>query len=268
MAPVGTIHTISAAGSETSASSVLVDDVGGTFFKKSFMWPACRPRFAIMNPELTYTLPAFQTGAGAADILAHTAMRYFTDADSYLGDKYCEATFHTVIKYGPVAVAKPDDYEARAELMLAASFSHNDLTGVGRSSAHRGGEHRLEAQLSGHYDTAHGAGLAVVMPAWLQYAADHGGPARLARVARFAVNVFGVEADPADPKAVADEGLNRFRAWIRSLGMPLSLKELGVPKEDLPDVIDRCVADSGDPIRGFIDMDRAAVAAIFGSVVE
>ncbi|MDR2932982.1 MAG: iron-containing alcohol dehydrogenase [Oscillospiraceae bacterium] len=266
MAPVGTIHTISAAGSETSGSSVIVDDIG-TGRKTSFMYPNCRPVFAIMNPELTYSVSRFQTGAGSADILAHTVNRYFMNAASNLCDEYGEGTMRTVVKYAPIAVANPNDYEARAELMLAGSFSHNDLTSIGRSGP-RGGEHALEAQLSGTYDTAHGAGLAMVMPAWLQYIADHGNPEQVARVAQFGVKVFGANPDMADVKATADDGLNRFRAWVKSIEMPLTLKELGVPKEDLQSVIDKCNCDDQGILRGYMDLDKKAVAAIFSSIVE
>ncbi|MCL2058398.1 MAG: iron-containing alcohol dehydrogenase [Oscillospiraceae bacterium] len=266
MAPVGVIHTIAAAGSETSRSSVLVDDA--TRQKKGFMWAPCRPVFAIMNPELTYTVPKYQTGAGAADVMAHTVSRYFTSAASHLGDEYAEGTMRTVVKYGPVAVERPDDYEARAELMLAGSFSHNDVTGIGRDGA-RGGEHGLESQLSGYYDTAHGAGLSVVMPAWLQYIADNGDADQVARVARFGAKVFGADPDFADVKATADEGLVRFRAWLRSIGMPLTLRELGVPKSDLEAVVGRCMDNwGGGPVPGFMPLGEDAVRTIFASVVE
>jgi alcohol dehydrogenase YqhD (iron-dependent ADH family) len=268
MAPVGAIHTISAAGSETSGSTVLVDDVGGTGFKRGLMWNPCRPVFAIMNPELTYTVSAWQTGVGAADIMAHTVSRYFSNAPSSLGDEYAEGTMRTVVKYGPLAIAHPTDYEARAELMLTGSFSHNDLTGLGRSSAPRGGEHGLESQLSGYYDTAHGAGLAVVMPPWLHYIVDHGTPAQAARVAQFGVKVFGVSPDMADVPGTAEAGLNRFRSWLKSLGMPLTLKELGVPKEDLDAVVKRCMDVNGGMVRGFMDLDADAVGSIFSSVLE
>jgi alcohol dehydrogenase YqhD (iron-dependent ADH family) len=266
MAPVGTIHTISAAGSETSGSTVLVDDIGEGR-KQGLMWTACRPVFAIMNPELTYSVSSYQTGAGAVDILAHTVNRYFQSAASYLGDEYAEGTMRTVVKYAPIALANHRDYEARAELMLAGSFSHNDLTGIGRSGK-RGGEHSLESQLSGHYDTAHGAGLAVVMPAWLQYIVDHGTSEEIARVAQFGAKVFGAEPDPAGVKAAADEGLRCFRSWIRSIEMPLSLRELGVPKADLPEVVRRCMKHNKGLVQGYVDLDEDAVREIFASAAE
>ena len=266
MAPVGVIHTIAAAGSETSRSSVLVDDV--TRQKKGFMWDPCRPVFAIMNPELTYSVSKYQTASGAADIVAHTVMRYFTAPASSLGDEYAEGTLRAVVKYAPRAVECPDDYEAHAELMLAGSFSHNDVTGIGRDGD-KGGEHGLESQLSGYYDTAHGAGLSVVMPAWLQYIADNGSEAHLARIAQFGIKVFGADPDLFDIKAVADDGLNRFRSWLKSIGMPLTLKELGVPKADLNAVIQRCLDNwNGGPIPGFMPLDASAVKAIFASVAK
>lgn len=262
MAPVGTIHTLSAAGSETSRSSVLLDDIE-THRKYGFMWDATRPVFAIMNPELTYSVSRFQTGAGAADIFAHTVNRYFMAPASFLGDQYCEGTLRTVVKYGPIAVNNPTDYEARAELMLAGSFSHNDLNSIGRFSTKKGCEHALETQLSGTYDTAHGAGLSVIMPSWLQYLVNHGESIHVERVAQFAVNVFGVAPNPSDPKAVANEGLNRFRTWLTSLGMPITLVDLGVPREDLPEAIAKCNCNANGIIEGFLDLDKGAVAEIF-----
>ena len=264
MAPVGTIHTIAAAGSETSRSTVLVDDLG-TGRKQGLNWDCCRPVFAIMNPELTFTVPAYQTGAGAADIVAHTVSRYFIKDTpvGHIADEFAEGLIRTVVKYAPIAIDTPDDYEARAELMMAAWCSHSDLTGLGRDGP-RGGEHALEHQFSGHYDTAHGAGLAAVMPAWLQYIVDNGTPAQAARVAQFGVSVFGVRADMADIKATANAGLEAFRTWIRSIGMPLSFAELGVPTADLPVMVKRTLDAVNGKITGFMDLDEKAVTAIFG----
>lgn len=232
------------------------------------MWSVCKPVFAIMNPELTYTVSSYQTGAGAADIFAHTVNRYFCAAASKLGDEFSEGLLRTVVKYGPVAVMEPECYEARAELMLAASFSHNDVTGIGRSGP-GGSEHWLEQQISAIYNTAHGAGLAVIMPAWLQYIVDHGAIEQIRRIAGFGVKVFGVDEDFADEKATANDGLDRFRQWLRSIGMPLTLKELGVPKTDLQSIIERCVSSFPDQIvPGYMPLNREAVTAIFTSVAE
>ena len=265
MFPVGAINTIAAAGSETSRAAVMVDDLE-TGHKRSVNSDCCRPVFAIMNPELTYPVSAYQTGAGAADIVAHTLGRYFYKdlPASFLGDEFAEGLIRTVVKYGPIAVANPDDYEARAELMLAATFSHNDLTNTGRSGI-RGGEHPLEHQLSGHYNTAHGAGLAVVMPAWLKYIVNNGTPEQVARVAQFGIKVFGVKA--GNDKAAANAGIEAFRLWIRSIGMPLTLSELGVPETELSNVIKYTIDAAKGKIVGFIDLDEKAVGEIFGGVV-
>jgi alcohol dehydrogenase YqhD (iron-dependent ADH family) len=267
MAPVGTIHTIAAAGSETSRSTVLVGALDSGR-KTGPNWDCCRPVFAIMNPELTYSVPAYQTAAGAVDIVAHTVARYFTRGmpATWLGDEFAEGLMRTVVKYAGIAIAKPDDYEARAELMMAASFSHNDLTGIGRNGP-RGGEHTLEHQLSAHYDTAHGAGLAVIMPAWLQYCVDNGTPEQIARIAQFGVKVFGVSADLADVKATANAGLRAFRTWISSIGMPLTLTGLGIQKDDLSEVIKRTVDAAKGKITGFLELDEKAIAAIYSSIV-
>jgi hypothetical protein len=149
--------------------------------------------------------------------------------------------------------------------MMAGSFSHNDLTWIGRRGP-RGGDHPLEHQLSGHYDTAHGAGLAAVIPAWLQYIVNNGTPEQAARIAQFGVSIFGVRADMADIKATANAGIEAFRAWVRSIGMPLSLAELGIPKAELPDVIKRAVDAGNGKITGFMDLDEKAISAIFTSM--
>ena len=266
MASVGTINTIAAAGSETSRSSVLVDDIE-TGRKEGFLWYPCRPCFAIMNPELMYTLPPYQTAAGAADIFSHTYFRFFHTDSCYLGDEYGIGTFRTVVKFAPIAVADPNNYEARAELMASAAFSHNDLTGIGKSSGQGGGEHALEQQLSGYYDTAHGAGLAVMMPALLEYIVKYGSAEKVEKIAYFAVRVFDVEPDADNPRKVAEEGIARFRAWIKAIGMPITLSELGVPEADVPAAIDRCVQGVGGKISGYVDIDADGMAEIYNSVI-
>ena len=264
--PIGAISTISASGAETSRAAVLVDDLD-TGLKHVLFNNLCRSTFTILNPELTYTVSAYLTGAGAADIIAHTIGRYFTKGMpiSRLGDEFAEGLMRTAIKYGPVAIANPGDYEARAELMMAATFSHNDITGFGKTGA-RGGDHPLELQFSAHYDTVHGAGLAAVMPAWLQYIVDNGSEEQIARVAQFGVKVFEVQPDFNDIKATANAGLKAFRAWVHYVGMPLTLKELGIPQEDLPMLVKRTVDANKGLIQGFIDMDEKAIKAIYSSM--
>ena len=262
MAPVGSIHTLAAAGSETSRSSVLVDDME-TGLKKGFDWDVCRPRFAIMNPELTYTLPDEQTAAGAVDVFAHTFMRYFAKGFSWLGDRYAAGTLKTVVKYAGKALENPKDYEARAELMLAGSFSHNDLTGIGKEASGKGGEHPLEHQLSGTYDTPHGAGLSVMMPALLEYILHHGNPENIARVAQFGVDVFNIDPEEAAPAETAKAAIAALKTWLLSIDMPITLKGLGVPKDDIDAAISRCVTDTGGMINGYMPLDSAAIDEIY-----
>ncbi|MDR1797688.1 MAG: iron-containing alcohol dehydrogenase [Clostridiales Family XIII bacterium] len=254
--PVGAVNTIAAAGSEMSRSAVLVDDVDTG--QKTGLWcDAWRPRFAAMNPELTFTVPKDQTAAGSADIVAHVMMRYFSPYASALGDRFCQSMMRTVVDFAPKAVEAPDDYAARAELMLSAGFAHCDISFLGRP-AFQAGEHALESQLSGHYDTAHGAGLAVMMPAMLGYFVRCGSEEQVARVAKFGHVLFG--ADPSD----ASDGVARFAAWLKSLSLPGTLRELGVPEGDLEACVDRCLAArGGKPIEGYMTLDRAAVEDIY-----
>ena len=269
MAPVGTINTIAAAGSETSASSVIVDDID-TGLKKSLFWDACRPVFAIMNPELTYSVPGYQTAAGAADIFAHTFMRFFNPDASYLGDEYCVGTMRTVVKFAPVAIAGPDNYEARAELMIAAAFAHNDLTGIGRIRTKGGGEHNLEQQLSAHYDTAHGAGLAVMMPAYLRYMVRHGTEEQVERVAYLGTRVFDIDPagtetgdETAQARAVAEAGIAAFVQWLKSIRMPVTLRELPIPEDEVAVAAERCIEGNGGRIKRYMDIDADGIRDIY-----
>jgi len=268
MFPVGTIHTLSAAGSETSRSTVLVDDLEKGL-KKGLGWDCCRPVFAIMNPELTYSVSPYQTGVGAADIFAHTFGRYFmrNTPHCFLGDQFCEGLMKTVVQYAVIAIANPNDYEARAELMLAASFSHSDHTGLGGRML-RAGEHPIEHQFSGHYDTPHGAGLAVIMPALLRYIVDTGNAEEVARAAQFGVGVFGVQPDMTDVKATAYAGVKAFQNWLRSIGMPLTLPELGIPASDSPAIVKRLVDVNNGKIAGFVDLDEKALTAVFSFMTK
>lgn len=266
MQSVGTINTIAAAGSETSGSSVLVDDITGTF-KKGIMYPnVLRPVFAIMDPTLTFTVSKYQTAAGAADIFSHAFERYFTDSSGYLADQFAAGLLRSVVKYAPVAVEHPDDYEARAELMLAAPFAHNDITSVGRGY-YSFLAHGLESYLSAHYDTAHGAGLAMVMPALLKFIIDIGDESKTARVAQFAVDVFGVQPDMGDIKAVALEGVNRFRAWNRTIGMPVRLQDMRIPESDIPEIVKNTRCNAQGILAGYIEIDKKGVETIFRSLV-
>jgi alcohol dehydrogenase YqhD (iron-dependent ADH family) len=264
MMAVGTIHTISAAGSENSGSTVIVDDIGDRK-KYGTMFPdVARPVFAIMNPELTYTVPKYQVGAGVADMFAHTLERYLQRKSCSLADEFSFGVLRNIVKYGKIALENPEDYESHAELMLSAAFAHNDVTGLGRGP---GGftVHSLEINLSGRRDTTHGAGIALVMPPWLQYIVDHGSPEDIARVAQLAVHVFGVIPDMADPRRVALAGIARMREWIHSIGMPLTLTELGI-KDSPAELAKYARADATGIMAGYLDLDKKAVENIFASI--
>ena len=219
---VGAISTIAASGSETSGSALIKDDMGSGF-KGGFMNPAIRTKFALLDPVLTYTVPKFQTACGAADIFSHTFDTYLTDQTSYLADQFCEGVMRTSVKFGPIALAKPDDYEARAELLLNASFSHNDVTRIGRSKL-SATTHFVEEALSNVYHKTHGAGIALVMPACTQMALDRGVDTE-ERLAQLATNVFEVSPEAGTAREVAQEGIDRMRAWLEGMGLPKTIRE-------------------------------------------
>ena len=226
--PIGAVLTLAAAGSEMSDSSVITNEENGK--KRGVNSDLCRCRFALMNPELTYTLPAYQTASGCADILSHTMERYFSGPETVEPtDSMAEGLMRAVIEAAPKAVKNPQDYDARACIMWASSLSHNNLTGSGRDGNGRVGDwacHQLEHELSGMFDVTHGAGLAALFGAWARYVM----PSAPGRFARFARNVMGVSG-PDDEKA-ALAGIEAYEAFLRGIGMPTSLRELGLALTD------------------------------------
>lgn len=223
--PIGTILTLSAAGSEMSNSSVITNEEG--WLKRGCNSDYCRPKFAIMNPELTYTLPPYQTASGSTDILMHTMERYFTQGGTMeLTDGISEALMRTVINNSKILMKDPTNYEARAEVMWAGSLSHNGLTGCG--SIGDWACHQLEHELGGMFDVAHGAGLAAVWGSWARYVYKY----NVARFAQFAVNVLGVPNDFSDQEKTALAGIEAMEAYYKSIDMPISIKELGVELND------------------------------------
>jgi len=225
--PVATILTISAAGSEGSTGSVITHENG--MLKRAANSDALRPVFSVLNPELTCSLPAYQTACGATDMMAHVLERYFTNTkDVEITDRLCEAVLLTVIKEAPKALANPNDYEARANIMWAGMVAHNDICGVGREQDWS--THQIEHELSGLYDVAHGAGLAVMFPAWMKYVMKHD----IMRFAQFAVRVWGCEMDFQHPENTAKEGILKYEQFLTSIGMPIRFSELGAKAEDIP----------------------------------
>lgn len=267
---MGAISTIAASGSEMSVASVILDDVG-SHKKVSLHSEQCRPDFTILNPELTCSVPAFQTGAGAADIFVHTFERYFYHNSCALADGFAEGLLRTVVKYGPIAVREPDNYEARAELLLCASFAHNDITSVGHGGRQRGGAHGLESIMSATFDTVHGAGLAVIMPEFLRYMADYSEEACL-RAARFAIQIFGVTPDLEDLKLTAYEGADRLRSWLDSLGMPSRLSQLrcasgSITEADIPAMVANGRFGPDGLYKTFVTMTKEEMTAFYKRIL-
>lgn len=254
--PLGVILTIPAAGSEGSNSSVITNEDG--WIKRGLGCDLTRAAFAIYNPELTYTLPAYQTEAGASDIMAHIMERYFTnEPDVDMTDRLCESVLKTILKQAPVCVQDPTNYAARAEMMWASTVAHNDFL-----TCFRVGDwasHQLAHELSGLYDSTHGAALAVVFPAWMTYVYKHD----VQRFCRFAVEVMGVEMDFFHPEETALKGIAALRSFFRSIGMPTTLKELGVPENEL-DLLASKVKRGPDGTTGkFVPLTEADCRAIY-----
>lgn len=225
--PVGTVLTIAAAGSEGSTGSVITKEEG--MLKRSAGGDVLRPVFSIMNPELTQTLPAYQTACGVTDIMAHLFERYFTNTkDVEVTDRVIEGLLMTMIHEAPKVIANPNDYEARANIMWAGMMAHNNCCGVGREQDWA--SHDMEHELSALYDCAHGAGLAVVFPAWMEYNMHHD----VMRFAQLANRVWGCAMDFQHPEITAKAGISAFRAFMKSIGMPQTLAELGGKEEDIP----------------------------------
>ncbi len=225
--PVGTVLTIAAAGSEGSGATVVTQE--STKLKRDAGSDLLRPVFSVLNPELTCTLPAYQTACGAADIMAHVFERYFTNtAEVEITDRLCEAVLLTMIKETPRAIAEPENYDARANIMWAGTVAHNDIIGVGRSQDWN--SHGIEHELSGLYDCAHGAGLAVIMPAWMEFVMSH----NVMRFAQMATRVWGCQMNFENPEATARQGIEAFRKFLHGIGLPINLAELGAKVEDIP----------------------------------
>lgn len=224
--PVATILTISAAGSEGSNASVITHENG--MLKRAANSDALRPVFSILNPELTCSLPNYQTACGSTDMMAHVMERYFTNTkDVEITDRLCEGILLTIINETPKALADKNDYQSRANLMWAGMVAHNDICGVGREQDWS--THQIEHELSGLYDVAHGAGLAVMFPAWMKYVMHHD----VMRFAQFAVRVWGCEMDFSNPEKTAQQGIAKMEQFFTSIGMPIRFSQLGAKAEDI-----------------------------------
>lgn len=238
--PVASVLTIAAAGSETSRSSVITNEK--TLEKRAYDDNLARPKFAIMNPEFTKTLPDYQTESGCTDIMMHTMERYFTNGGNMeITDALAEGLFRTVMENAKILHTEPDNYDARAEIMWAGSLAHNDLTGCGND----GGDfmsHKLEHELGGMFDVTHGAGLAAIWPSWARYVYKY----CLPRFVKYAKNVMGVTAGGSDEET-ALLGIKAMEEFYHSIGMPVNLKELGIhpTEEQIREMAEGCLKASG-----------------------
>ena len=253
--PIGTVLTIAAAGSEGSGASVVTKEEGS--LKRDVGSDLLRPRFSILNPELTCSLPAYQTACGATDIMAHVFERYFTNTrDVEITDRLCEAVLLTMIKETPRVIAQPDNYEARANIMWAGTVAHNDIVGVGRSQDWN--SHGIEHELSALYDCAHGAGLAVIMPAWMEFVYKHD----VMRFAQMAVRIWGCQMNFEFPDETALEGIACFRSFLHSIGMPINFEQLGAKEEDIPLLVEKFGIGDGKT-GGFVHLTAQDIATIY-----
>ncbi len=253
--PVGVVLTIPAAGSEASKGSVIRNDDAN--IKSALNIDLIRPIFAVMNPELTFTLSPYQTVCGAADIMAHVIERYFTDTvHGDLIDRLCEGTLKTVIENTPLILDKPTNYDARAELMWAGTIAHNDLLSTGRLGDFAA--HAIERGITGIYDNTHGAGLAVVLPAWMKYIYKRD----LSRFAKFSIRVWNVENYFDSPERTALEGIQRMSDFFKKIGLPTTLRELNISEEKLEDIASDCTKAGATTVGNCSRLNKDQVLAI------
>lgn len=260
--PIGTVLTIAAAGSEGSPDSVITKEEG--MFKRGASGNAIRPKFSILNPALTQTLPPYQTAAGITDIMAHLYERYLTNTKEVeVTDRLLEALLLTMKHEGPRVIAEPNNYEARANIMWAGMMAHNNSCGVGRSQDWN--SHNIEHELSALYDCAHGAGLAVTMPAVFKYVMNH----NVMRFAQVASRVWGCQMDFEHPEVTALEGINAFQSFLVSLGMPKNFSELGAKEEDIPKLVQVLCRGDGrtGSISGFVSLNEDDCTKIYQMMV-
>lgn len=260
--PVGAILTLSASGSEMSASCVITNEDGG--FKRGFNSKTHRPLFSILNPELTYTVSKFQTGCGTVDIMMHTLERYFTKSKQVdLTDRLAEGLLKSVIEAGRIADREPENYEARATLMWAGSLSHNDLTGAGRQVFMT--VHQMEHELSGMYpQIAHGAGLSALFCSWARYVCPHA----VERFAQYAVRVWNCEMNFENPMQTAQAGIAATEQYFASLGMPVGLKELGITDEKFEEMAEKCTFFGQRTLPDYIELGKEEIVAIYQMAYE
>ena len=260
--PIGTILTIPAAGSEMSNGSVITnDEVSGGWLKKDYGTDDFRCKFAIMNPELTFTLPAWQTACGITDMMMHTMERYFSkDDDMETTDAIAESILRTCMTEGHKVMACPTDYTSRANIMWAGTVAHNDLTGCGTSGDWA--THCMEHELSGMFDVSHGAGLAAIWGSWARYTREE----NISRFVRFAQNVMGIDTTGMTPLEASEAGIQAMEQFFSSIGMPTSIKALigkDITDAEIAEMADKCTYGDTITIGGLKILHEADVVKIY-----
>ncbi|MBR3874203.1 MAG: iron-containing alcohol dehydrogenase [Clostridia bacterium] len=255
--PLGTVVTIPAAGSEMSNSSVITREEDQC--KRGRNTELNFPKFSILNPEYTYSLPPFQTACGVVDIMAHMMERYFTQVENVeLTDRMTEGALRTAINNAAIVIQQPENYDARAEIMWTGCLAHNTLFQTGRIGDWA--SHKIEHELSALYDIAHGAGLAIVFPAWMKYVLPRGGAKKLAQ---FATRVLDVPEDFGTLEEIAKEGIARLEAFYRSLGLTTTLHENGIGSDDFDRMAERACAMAGGVLGAFVPLKPEDCKAIY-----
>ena len=259
--PIGCILTIPAAGSEMSNGSVITNDEVESWLKKDYCVDEFRCKFAIMNPELTYTLPAWQTACGITDMMMHTMERYFSkDDDVEITDAIAEAVLRTCMTEGRKVLDNPTDYTSRANIMWAGSLAHNDLTGCGTTGDWA--THCIEHELSGMFDVSHGAGLAAMWGSWARYCREENIP----RFARFAHNVMGIDTTGMSDLEAAEAGIQAMEKFYVSIGMPTNIHTL-IGKEitdaEIEEMADKCTNGDTITIGGLKELRKEDIIKIY-----
>ncbi len=253
--PIGVVLTIPAAGSEVSEGSVIIKE--DIMYKTHLNNVHQRARFAILNPEFTLTLPAYQTACGGSDIMAHVIERYFTQVKNIdLTDRLCEATLKAVIHNLPIALREPGNYDARAEIMWAGSVAHNSLLDTGRTGDWA--SHMIEHELHAFKDIPHGAGLTIILPAWMKYVYKAG----LAKFVQFAVRVWNIEQDFDHPEMTALAGIEKYNEFNKSIGMPSSLSEIGITEKEFRKIAERTRKYDKDTVGYFVKLNNEDIVNI------
>jgi alcohol dehydrogenase YqhD (iron-dependent ADH family) len=251
---LGVILTVPAAGSESSIVTVIKNEE--TLMKKGLHCHMVLPKFAILNPELTFSISAFQTACGAADIMAHVMERYFTQTKKAdLTDRLCEGTMRCIIENTPIVLANPNDYDSRAEIMWASTMAHNGILGTGRIEDW--GSHKLGHELGAVYGVAHGAALAVIFPAWMKYVYKH----NVKRFVQFASRVWGVDPCFGTEEEVALKGIDSLIKFHREIMLPVTLKELGITDDRFAEMAEKEL--QWGAIGNFVKLNKEDIINIF-----